>query len=110
MAKKKKLKAELIPLIKSINESEYQPDTTFLSGNFPIEKHLFLPKKENPFWKQIYTEYYNIMKSKNINNKDFLDASSVFLNPEECPFIDSHHYSPYGNQKIAKLIANKLNV
>tara|TARA_B100000686_G_C16663183_1_gene902127 strand:+ start:41 stop:1243 length:1203 start_codon:yes stop_codon:yes gene_type:complete len=78
--------------------------------NFPIEKHLFLPKKENPFWKQIYTEYYNIMKSKNINNKDFLDASSVFQNPEECPFIDSHHYSPYGNQKIAKLIANKLNV
>ena len=39
-----------------------------------------------------------------------LHAITVFQNPEECPFIDSHHYSPYGNQKIAKLIANKLNV
>ena len=40
-----KLKAELIPLIRSINESEYQPDTTFLSGHFPIEKQEALGRK-----------------------------------------------------------------
>ena len=33
-----KLKAELIPLIKSIKESGYHPDTSFLSGQFPVDK------------------------------------------------------------------------
>lgn len=32
-----KLKAELIPLIKMIQESDYQPDTSFLSGQFPVD-------------------------------------------------------------------------
>lgn len=40
-----KLKAELIPLIKSIQESGYQPDTAFLSGQFPIEKQEALGRK-----------------------------------------------------------------
>ena len=33
-----KLKSELIPLIRSIQESEYKPDSSFLSGDFPEEK------------------------------------------------------------------------
>ncbi len=40
-----RLKAELIPLIKSIQESDYQPDTGFLSGRFPIEKQEALGRK-----------------------------------------------------------------
>ncbi len=40
-----KLKAQLIPLIKSIQESGYQPDTGFLSGQFPIEKQEALGRK-----------------------------------------------------------------
>ncbi len=40
-----KLKAELIPLLKSIQESGYQPDTNFLSGHFPIEKQEALGRK-----------------------------------------------------------------
>lgn len=39
------LKAQLIPLIKSIQESDYQPDTDFLSGQFPIEKQEALGRK-----------------------------------------------------------------
>jgi carboxypeptidase Taq len=33
-----RLKAELIPLIKSIQESDYKPDTSFLSGQFSLNK------------------------------------------------------------------------
>ena len=40
-----KLKAELIPLIKAIKESSYQPDTTFLSGQFSIDKQEALGRK-----------------------------------------------------------------
>ncbi|MCS5621093.1 MAG: carboxypeptidase M32, partial [Nitrospinaceae bacterium] len=40
-----KLKAELIPLIKAIQESDYQPDTSFLSGQFSIEKQEALGRK-----------------------------------------------------------------
>jgi carboxypeptidase Taq len=32
------LKAELIPLIRDIQESDYKPDASFLSGNFPVDK------------------------------------------------------------------------
>ena len=77
--------------------------------NFPIEQHSFLPKNENPFYKQVYFEYYRLMRDKNKNKNDFIDASSLFENANECPFIDSHHYSPNANKKIAELIANKMN-
>ncbi len=40
-----KLKAELIPLIKSIQESNYRPDARFLSGQFPIDKQESLGRK-----------------------------------------------------------------
>jgi len=33
-----RLKAELVPLIKAIQESSYQPDVSFLQGEFPIAK------------------------------------------------------------------------
>jgi carboxypeptidase Taq len=32
------LKAELIPLIRDIQESDYKPDASFLSGNFPVDQ------------------------------------------------------------------------
>jgi carboxypeptidase Taq len=32
------LKAELIPLIRETQESDYKPDASFLSGNFPLDK------------------------------------------------------------------------
>ena len=32
------LKSELIPLIRDIQKSDYKPKTSFLSGNFPVEK------------------------------------------------------------------------
>lgn len=40
-----KLKAELIPLIKAIQESDYKPDTRFLSGEFPLDKQEALGRK-----------------------------------------------------------------
>ena len=40
-----KLKAELIPVITAIEESEYKPDTQFLSGHFPLEKQEALGRK-----------------------------------------------------------------
>ena len=40
-----RLKSELIPLIKSIQESDYQPDTTFLAGQFSINKQKSLGRK-----------------------------------------------------------------
>ena len=39
------LKAELIPLIRDIQESDYKPDTSFLSGEFSIEKQETLGRK-----------------------------------------------------------------
>ena len=39
------LKAELIPLIKRIQESNYKPETSFLSGEFPLEKQEILGRK-----------------------------------------------------------------
>jgi carboxypeptidase Taq len=40
-----KLKAGLIPLIKAIRESDYKPDTSFLSGHFPLDKQETLGRK-----------------------------------------------------------------
>ncbi len=40
-----KLKAELIPLIKAIQSSDYKPDVSFLSGQFPIEKQEALGRR-----------------------------------------------------------------
>jgi carboxypeptidase Taq len=40
-----KLKAELIPLIKAIKDSDYKPDTNFLSGHFPLDKQETLGRK-----------------------------------------------------------------
>ncbi len=40
-----KLKAELIPLIKSIQNSDYKPDAAILEGQFPIEKQEALGRK-----------------------------------------------------------------
>jgi len=40
-----RLKSELIPLIKSIQESSYQPDCAFMAGRFPIEKQEQLGKQ-----------------------------------------------------------------
>lgn len=40
-----KLKSELIPLIKAIKESGYHPDSSFLNGEFPIEKQKKLGKR-----------------------------------------------------------------
>ena len=40
-----KLKAELIPLIKSIQDSGYKPDTAILEGHFPIEEQEALGRK-----------------------------------------------------------------
>ncbi len=34
----KVLKAELVPLIQAIQESEYQPEDSFLNGDFPVDK------------------------------------------------------------------------
>jgi len=76
--------------------------------DFPIEKHSFLPVNEDPFYKKIYNEYYNNMRAKNLNNHDFIDASSVFKEVNFCPFIDSHHYSPEGNKMIADFITKKM--
>ena len=40
-----RLKSELIPLIKAIQESFYQPDCSFMAGHFPIKKQEQLGKK-----------------------------------------------------------------
>ncbi|MDH5479650.1 MAG: carboxypeptidase M32, partial [Nitrosomonas sp.] len=40
-----RLKTELIPFIQSIQEKQYQPDTSFLQGKFPIEKQEILGRK-----------------------------------------------------------------
>jgi len=40
-----KLKAELIPLIKAIQESDYKPEASFLSGQFSVEKQEALGRK-----------------------------------------------------------------
>ncbi len=39
------LKSELIPLIRDIQESDYKPDSSFLSGNFPVEKQEALGRR-----------------------------------------------------------------
>ncbi len=39
------LKSELIPLIRDIQESDYKPDASFLSGNFPVEKQESLGRR-----------------------------------------------------------------
>ena len=48
------------------------------------------------------------MRAKNLNNHDFIDASSVFKEVNVCPFIDPHHYSPEGNKIIADFITKKM--
>jgi carboxypeptidase Taq len=40
-----RLKAELIPLIKSVREAKYQPDTSFLEGTFPVDRQEALGKQ-----------------------------------------------------------------
>ncbi len=40
-----RLKSELIPLIKSVREAKYKPDTSFLEGTFPVEKQEALGKQ-----------------------------------------------------------------
>lgn len=39
------LKVDLIPFIQRIRESQFQPDTSFLSGQFPIEKQEALARR-----------------------------------------------------------------
>jgi len=39
------LKSELIPLIQSVKEAKYQPDTSFLQGTFPVDKQEALGKQ-----------------------------------------------------------------
>ncbi|MBC8283839.1 MAG: carboxypeptidase M32 [Nitrospinae bacterium] len=39
------LKAELIPLIREIQASDYKPETSFLSGEFPLEKQEALGRR-----------------------------------------------------------------
>ncbi|MCH9639645.1 MAG: carboxypeptidase M32 [Betaproteobacteria bacterium] len=39
------LKAELIPLIQTIQDRQYQPDTSFLQGTFPVEKQEALARQ-----------------------------------------------------------------
>jgi hypothetical protein len=76
--------------------------------NMDLDKHLFTIKNENPFWFDLYKEYYAKLIEKNKSSADFLDGSALFSHVTESPFIDSHHYSPYGNQIIADAIAQEI--
>lgn len=40
-----RLKSELIPLIQSVKEAKYQPDTSFLEGTFPVDRQESLGKQ-----------------------------------------------------------------
>jgi carboxypeptidase Taq len=40
-----RIKAELIPLIQSIQDTRYQPDNSFLQGTFPVDKQEALARK-----------------------------------------------------------------
>ena len=40
-----RLKSELVPLIQSVHSTQYHPDTSFLQGNFPVEKQEALGKQ-----------------------------------------------------------------
>lgn len=40
-----RLKAELIPLIQSIQDRQYQPDSSFLQGTFPVDKQEALARR-----------------------------------------------------------------
>ncbi|MDD5436731.1 MAG: SGNH/GDSL hydrolase family protein, partial [Candidatus Omnitrophica bacterium] len=73
-------------------------------GEMPPGKHLFKVENEHPLWESIYKEYYANMCKLSAGKDDFLDLSKVFKNAEVCPFIDSHHYSSYGNKLIAEAI------
>jgi len=49
------------------------------------------------------------MRDNLVSRDDFADLSGVFKDTEYCPFIDSHHYSPYGNRLIAEGIAGHIS-
>ena len=40
-----RLKSELIPLIQTVKEAKYQPDTSFLEGTFPVDRQEALGKQ-----------------------------------------------------------------
>ena len=67
-------------------------------------KHLFVLKNEHPKWYEVYRCYYELMIRQNTQKSDFLNLSGLFEHIKKCPFVDSHHYSPYGNRLIAESI------
>ena len=67
-------------------------------------KHLFVLKNEHPKWYEVYRCYYELMIRQNTQKSDFLNLAGLFEHIKKCPFVDSHHYSPYGNRLIAESI------
>jgi hypothetical protein len=42
------------------------------------------------------------------DSPQFIDLSKIFLTAEKYTHIDSHHYSPYGNELIAQAISKEV--
>lgn len=80
----------------------------YYTEDMPLENHLFLMKNEHPLWKRIYKQYYQNIRDKASSKDDFIDLSTVFQGAVHCPYVDSHHYSPYGNRLIAETIAEYI--
>ena len=76
--------------------------------NLPLENHLFLIKNEHPLWEKIYKQYYQSIRDSSCLKDDFIDLSTVFKDVVHCPYVDSHHYSPYGNRLIAEVISKYI--
>jgi hypothetical protein len=72
-----------------------------------LKQHIFL-KDEHPFWYDVYRYYYQLMDGTNTSREDFLSLAGLLDSAQQCPFVDSHHYSPYGNGLIAKEIVQKI--
>ena len=59
-------------------------------------------------WEKVYRQYYHDIRNASSAKDDFIDLSTVFEHATDYPYVDSHHYSPYGNRLIAEAIAGYL--
>jgi hypothetical protein len=68
--------------------------------------HFFQIRNEHSFWPNVYDEYCRVVRDRSSGTEGFIDLSRLFESVTECPFVDSHHYSPYGNRLVAEALGN----
>jgi hypothetical protein len=70
--------------------------------------HLFWRNPVSPALVETFRVCYERVRERMADSPQFIDLSKIFLTAEKYTHIDSHHYSPYGNELIAQAISKEV--